>query len=180
VLSPRFLERLWQLGGAAPDGRRWRHHRAGLWADTPGEREFVRRVDTIKNALRRGLGLAALSHHRSAPSRWVSSRPPAHTREPALTRCCSCARDPRARADGDARGAGAVHRVCRRCCCSRCSLRRCLVNKARVAWLVSPRRGCAGCAGRGCSYGHCTGQAGVGRACASVLVMMCIGSISVL
>jgi hypothetical protein len=36
-----------------------------LWVDTPGEREVVRRADTIKNALRRGLGLAALLDPRS-------------------------------------------------------------------------------------------------------------------
>jgi hypothetical protein len=32
-----------------------------LWVDTPGERASVRRADMIKNALRRKLGLAALT-----------------------------------------------------------------------------------------------------------------------
>jgi hypothetical protein len=41
-----------------------------LRVDTPGEREFVRRADTIKNALRRALGLVAFSY-------WVSLDPSA-------------------------------------------------------------------------------------------------------
>jgi hypothetical protein len=34
--------------------------------DTPGKRESVHRVDMIKNALQRGLGLAALLHPSSS------------------------------------------------------------------------------------------------------------------